>query len=113
MSSQSDQGGVTGDTVLEAQFDPTIIPYLRWYVSGILLITVAGIPLIPFWLIVSAWYGREFIRRLSARLTTQALEIRKGVFFRRARNDMARLASYFTYPYSQKSVDSKVIRRTP
>ena len=82
MSSQSDQGGVTGDTVLEAQFDLEIIAYLRLYVSGILLITVVGIPLIPFWLIVSAWYGREFMRRQSARLTTQALEIRKGVFFR-------------------------------
>ena len=82
MSGQIDQGGVTGDTVLEAQFDLEIIAYLRLYVSGILLITVVGIPLIPFWLIVSAWYGREFMRRQSARLTTQALEIRKGVFFR-------------------------------
>ena len=38
MSSQIDQGGVTGDTVLEAQFDLKIIPYLRWYASFILYI---------------------------------------------------------------------------
>ncbi len=85
MSSESgslDQAGVTGETLLEAQFDRSIASYLRWYVSGILLITVAGIPLIPFWLLWSLWYGPEYVRRLSARLTTQALEIRKGVFFR-------------------------------
>ncbi len=85
MSSQPDplgQAGVTGDTILEAQFDPKIIPYGRWAVSGILVITVVGIPFIPIWLLFSKWYGQEYLRRLSARLTTQALEVRKGVFFR-------------------------------
>ena len=82
MSGESPPGSVTGETLLEAKFDRGIIPYTRWVVSGFLVITVAGILLIPFWLLASAWYGREYMRRLSARLTTQALEIRKGVFFR-------------------------------
>jgi putative membrane protein len=82
MNSQSDPGSVTGETLLEARFDRGIIPYTRWVVSGILLITVVGILLIPFWLLLSRWYGSEYMRRLSARLTTRALEIRKGVFFR-------------------------------
>ena len=82
MSSESDSGSVTGETVLEARFDRGIIPYTRWMVSGFLVITVVGILLIPFWLLVSRWYGSEYMRRLSARLTTGALEIRKGVFFR-------------------------------
>ncbi len=82
MSSQLYRPGVTGDTILEAQFDRGISPYQRWWGAGVLLITVVGIPLIPFWLLLSLWYGPEFLRRLSARLTTHALEMRKGVFFR-------------------------------
>ena len=82
MSNESDRSGVTGELLLEAEFDGKIASYYRWYVSGILLITVVGILLIPFWLLFSIWYGREYIRRLSARLTTHALEIHKGVFFR-------------------------------
>ena len=82
MSSQPAGGDVTGDTILEAQFDRNVIGYYRWIVSGFLVITVVGILLIPFWLLLSSWYGREYLRRLSARLTTQALELRKGVFFR-------------------------------
>ena len=83
MSEQSDRPGVTGDILLEAQFDPKITPYGRWIVSLILLITLVGIPLIPLWLLFSLWYSPEYLRRISARLTTQALEIRKGVFFRK------------------------------
>lgn len=82
MTMQSDQSSVTGDTVLEAQFDRKITAYLRWIGVGWLVITVVGIPLIPFWLLISLWYGPEYLRRMSARLTTQALEIQKGVFFR-------------------------------
>ncbi|MCY3799955.1 MAG: PH domain-containing protein [Chloroflexi bacterium] len=83
MSEQSDRPGVTGEVLLEAQFDSKISPYYRWLVSLVLLITLVGIPLIPLWLIFSVWYGREYLRRISARLTTQAVEIRKGVFFRK------------------------------
>ena len=48
----------------------------------LLIMAVVGIPLIPFWLWFSLWYGPESHRRMSGRLTAQALEIRKGVFFR-------------------------------
>ncbi len=82
MSSQPTGADVTGETILEAPFDRNVVGYYRWLVSGFLVITVVGILLIPFWLLLSSWYGREHLRRLSARLTTQALELRKGVFFR-------------------------------
>ncbi len=85
MTSPLEQAGpssVTGQTLLEARFDTNIIPYGRWWVSLLLVITVAGIPLIPFWWLFSLWYGPEYYRRASARLTTNALEIRKGVFAR-------------------------------
>ncbi len=78
----NEHGGVTGETILEARFDPKVIGYIRWMVAWWMVVSVAGIPFIPFWLLFSLWYGPESYRRMSARLTTRALEIRKGVFFR-------------------------------
>ena len=83
MSDSSEAISVTGETIIEASFDPRIAGHGRWVVSLFLLITVAGALLIPFWLLFSLWYYPEYLRRLSARLTTQAVEIRKGVFFRK------------------------------
>ena len=77
-----EQSTVTGDTLLEAEFDHRYVSYGRWLVTIYLVISVAGILVIPFWLVLSVWYGREFMARISARLTTNALEIRKGVFTR-------------------------------
>ena len=74
---------VTGDVIAEAQFDRNITGWGRVVISGYLFITVVGILLIPFWLPISYWYGAEYLRRVSARLTTNALEIRIGVFFRK------------------------------
>ncbi len=79
---QSDQPGVTGETLRDAQFDRKVINYWRWLVSLILFVTIVGIPFIPLWLLYSLWYGPQHLKRMSARLTTQALEIRKGVFGR-------------------------------
>lgn len=79
---QSDQPGVTGTTLVDAQFDRSVIAYWRVFVSLIMFITVVGIPFIPFWLIYSLWFLPKDFSALSARLTTQALELRKGVFNR-------------------------------
>lgn len=78
-----DQSGATGKTLRDAEFDRGVISYYRVLISIYLAITVVGIPLVPFWLIFSLWYAPEYYRRLSARLTSQAIEIRKGVFNRR------------------------------
>ncbi len=83
MSSQPGETGATGSVIIEARFDRRIISYIRLVVCGVLLITVVGIPLIPFWLVFTLWYGPEYYRRTSARLTTRAVETRKGVFFRK------------------------------
>ena len=74
---------VTGDVIAEAQFDRHIAAWCRVVISGYLFISVVGILLLPFWWAVSFWYGAEYLRRVSARLTTNALEIRIGVFFRK------------------------------
>jgi putative membrane protein len=74
---------VTGETIAEAEFDPNYTSWVRLFVAGILAITVVGILALPFWWFLSFWYGSEFLRRSSARLTTNALEIKTGVFFRK------------------------------
>ena len=74
---------VTGDVIAEAQFDRNITGWGRIVISGYLLISVVGILLIPFWWMFSFWYGAEYLRRVSAKLTTNALEIKIGVFFRK------------------------------
>ena len=58
---------ITGETVYEAKFDPRLITYSAWLISLFLAVSVVGVLLIPFWLAVSGWYGREFLRRVSAR----------------------------------------------
>ena len=82
MSQQDDLSTATGGMLLKAQFDRRIAGHGRMVVSLILLVTVVGIPLIPFWLLFSLWYYPEYLRRISARLTSHALEVQKGVFFR-------------------------------
>ncbi len=79
---QSDEPGVTGQTLLDAQFDRPAIGYWRVLVSLIMAVTIVGIPFIPFWLIYSLWFAPKYFDGLTARLTTQALELRKGVFTR-------------------------------
>ena len=77
-----EQTAVTGQTLVEAEFDDRYMPYGRWLVTIWLIVSVAGILVIPFWWLFSLWYCPEYMRRVSARLTTNALEIRKGVFTR-------------------------------
>ena len=44
---QSDQPGVTGKTLRDAQFDRRVIAYWRVLVSLVMVITIVGIPFIP------------------------------------------------------------------
>ncbi len=81
--SNQDSLEVTGETLYEARFDPKITGHGRVVISLWFVVTVVGIPFIPFFLLFSLWYYPEYLRRISARLTTHAVEIRKGVFFRK------------------------------
>ena len=74
---------VTGNVIAEAQFDRKIIGWGRLVVTGFILITLVGIPLLPLRWIASYWYGAEHMRRVSPSLTSQALGIKMGVFFRK------------------------------
>ena len=81
--SNADRRTVTGETLYEADFDLRIPNHGRVVLSLWSIVTVVGIPFIPFVLLFSLWYFPEYLRRISARLTTNAVEIRKGVFFRK------------------------------
>ena len=70
------------EVLLEAKFDPRVMGYGRLAVSLFLIITLAGIPLIPIWLIWSSSYLPRAHGRLSAKLTASSLELTSGVYFR-------------------------------
>ena len=76
--------GVTGETLYEAEFDPKITRHGPVVAMLWAVVTVVGIPFIPFVFLFGLWYYPEFLRRMSARLTTHAVEIRKGVFSARS-----------------------------
>ena len=78
----SEQPNVTGETLREAQFERGVGSYVRWMGSAFLAVSVVGIVFIPIWLLISLWYVPAYVQRLSARLTTHALEVKKGVLFR-------------------------------
>ena len=48
--------------LLEAEFDRRVMKYGRLAVSLLLLVTLVGIPLIPFWLIWSVSYLPQGLR---------------------------------------------------
>ena len=70
------------EILLEAEFDRRVMGYGRLAVTLLLIVTVAGIPLIPFWLIWSVSYLPRAYDRFSARLTPTSLELTRGVYFR-------------------------------
>lgn len=67
--------------LVKAEFDPRIKTYV--FVTGILIltITVAGILLLPFWLIFGRMYINRYFNSLYCELTTRALHFKKGVWF--------------------------------
>ena len=69
--------------IREAEFDQRYTGYIRILGCLYLVITVVGILLIPFWLVFSIWFAPESLRRLSARVTANSVEIKKGVYFRK------------------------------
>lgn len=67
--------------ILKAEFNPRIKTYI--YVVGIVffVVTVVGIPLLPFWLIFGRLYINKYFDSLHCELTTHALHYKKGVLF--------------------------------
>ena len=70
------------NSIVEARFSPKLKVY--FWISGalILIATVAGILLLPFWVFVGGWWASRYHASLSCRLTERSVVIGKGVFFR-------------------------------
>ena len=71
--------------LFEAKFDPRIKTYFYWGGTLILLLTIVGIVLIPFWLIFGRSYCNKYYDTLFCELTTRALHFKKGIYFRTER----------------------------
>ena len=65
----------------EPNFDPRLKIYVYISASMILLATVVGIVLIPFWLILGRVYVNRYFENLECKLTTRSLHFKKGVWF--------------------------------
>jgi putative membrane protein len=68
---------------IEARFNPRIKDYIWVIGAGFLLITVIGIPLLPFWMLgLGQYYSRRYFEHLRCILNEQHLQFRKGVLFK-------------------------------
>lgn len=69
--------------VAKAEFHPVIKTYLFVYVLIFLLITIAGIIVIPFWLLgLGVFTTKKYYDNLKCVLTEKTLEFGKGYLFR-------------------------------
>lgn len=69
------------EVILDVQFEPRLRTYTMVTVSLLLLVTVVGIILLPFWLIFGGRYVKRYYENLFCQLTTRALHFKKGVWF--------------------------------
>lgn len=72
--------------ILKARFDSKLPLYWMLTTLWVLLLSIAGIPLIPIWLVVGWGVHRKQLERLECELTERSLNIRQGVFFRVEKN---------------------------
>jgi putative membrane protein len=70
-------------TLLSAKFNPRIKTYLLLYIAGILILTIAGIPLLIIWFLGFGQYlSARYYESLECTLTSKHLEFKKGVLFK-------------------------------
>ena len=66
-----------------ATFNPSIKKYVLAYVGLILLLTIAGIPLLLLWFLgIGQTISRKYYENLRCQLTESHLEYKKGVLFK-------------------------------
>lgn len=70
-------------TLLSTKFNPRIKTYLLLYIAGILILTIAGIPLLFVWFLgLGQYISARYYESLECRLTSKHLEFKKGVLFK-------------------------------
>lgn len=73
------------EKIIEAKFDPRLKTYTIVGISLILAVTVVGLILLPFWLILGRNYVNRYFDNLFCELTTRALHFKKGIWFQTER----------------------------
>ena len=68
--------------LVKAEFSSVLVTYLFLIVIGWLLVSLVGIILIPFWLVIGRFLCKRYLKYLKCNLTGQTLEIKKGYLFR-------------------------------
>lgn len=65
-----------------ATFDPKLKTYTVLYGAAALAASIAGIVLLPFWILLGPWYARKKFEHLDCVLTERALLVKRGVWVR-------------------------------
>lgn len=72
--------------LFQAEFDPKWKTYFFLRILFLMIITVAGVVLVPFWLLGwGQWYGKRYFDSLRCTLHERSLVIGRGIFFKRER----------------------------
>lgn len=71
--------------IIEGNFDPRLKTYTMVGTSLVLVVTVVGIVLLPFWFIFGKRYVNRYFDNLFCELTTRALHFKKGIWFQTER----------------------------
>lgn len=69
----------------KAEFDPILKKYVYVGTSLVLVVTIVGILILPFWLIFGRLYINRYFENLYCELTTRALLFKKGIWFQTER----------------------------
>ncbi|MBX7222925.1 MAG: PH domain-containing protein [Blastocatellia bacterium] len=69
-------------TLVKAEFNPLIRPYLVLVVGLTMASTIAGLPLALIWFLgVGQWWARHYFDKLECYLDEKTLRFRKGILF--------------------------------
>ncbi|MFU8811543.1 MAG: PH domain-containing protein [Balneolaceae bacterium] len=71
--------------LMDVTFDPRLKTYIYGYVSLILIATIVGVALLPFWLLFGFLYLDRYFSALECHVTTRSLYFKKGVLFQTER----------------------------
>lgn len=69
--------------LLEARFNPKVKGY--WLLNGslVLVFTIVGVVLLPFWWILGQWATARYLDRMTCTLTERSLKVSRGILVRR------------------------------
>ncbi len=65
--------------IWDAKFNDAVTTY--WLLNGVILcvVTVIGIVVLPFWLIIGKWITRKYLASHKCTLTERSLKVNKGI----------------------------------